>query len=214
MNFHKFVICGKINNIIQTENIERLIVMLDRDKAVELLHQHLKTENLVSHSYAVEAVMRALAKKFDPDNEELWGITGLLHDLDADLVDYRNHSHLHGPKAVEVLKEENYGNEEMYHGICAHNKDTGTPIKSKMDRAIYAADPITGFIAAIALVYPDKKLSSVKVKSITKRMKEVRFAAGADREAMASIEELGMDFRDFAELSLEAMRGISDQLGL
>ncbi len=188
--------------------------MLDRNKAVELLNQHLKTENLVSHSYAVEAVMRALAKKFDPDNEDLWGITGLLHDLDADLVDYRNNPKLHGPKTVEVLKEENYGNEGMYNSICAHNKDTGTLIKSKMDRALYAADPITGFISAIALVYPDKKLSSVKVKSITKRMKEVRFAAGADREAMASIEEIGMSFGDFAALSLNAMREISDQLGL
>jgi len=188
--------------------------MINRDIAVKLLHEHLKTENLILHSYAVEAVMRELAKRLDPEREELWGITGLLHDLDADLVDYRNNPHLHGPKAVEVLKEADFGNEEMYHAICAHNKDTGTKIQNKMDRAIYAADPITGFITAIALVYPDKKLSSVKVKSITKRMKEVRFAAGADREAMASIEELGIDFRDFAELSLKAMQNISDQLGL
>lgn len=188
--------------------------MLDRSKAIEILHNHLKTENLVNHSYAVEAVMRELAKKFEPDKVDEWGITGLLHDLDADLVDYRNNPELHGPKAVEILKEAGFGDEEMYHAICAHNQDTKTPIKNKRDQAIYAADPITGFIVAIALVYPDKKLSSVKIKSITKRMKEVRFAAGADRDAMMSIEELGIDFRDFAELSLNAMRGISDKLGL
>ena len=102
----------------------------------------------------------------------------------------------------------------MYHAICAHNNKTGIAIESIMDQAIFAADPITGFITAIALVYPDKKLSSVKVKSITKRMKEIRFAAGADRDAMRSIEKLGIDFESFAEISLKAMQNISDDLGL
>lgn len=188
--------------------------MYNREKAVEILSKHLKTDHLVRHSYAVEAVMRSLGQKFDPEREDLWAISGLLHDLDADLVDYRTHGHLHGPKAVEILKEEGYGDEDMYHAILAHNKETKTPIKSKLDRAIYAADPITGFITAITLVYPDKKLAKVKVKSITKRMNETRFAAGADRDAMWSIEELDMDFREFAELSLNAMRDISDVLGL
>lgn len=188
--------------------------MYDREKAIEILNKHLKTEYLMTHSFAVEAVMRALGKKIEPEREELWAISGLLHDLDADLVDYRTHGHLHGPKAVEILKEEGYGDEDMYHAIMAHNKETKTPIKSKLDRAIYAADPITGFINAITLVYPEKKIAKVKVKSITKRMNETRFAAGADREAMWSIEELGMDFADFAELSLNAMREISDTLGL
>jgi len=102
----------------------------------------------------------------------------------------------------------------MYHAIMAHNKYTKTPIKSALDRAIYAGDPITGFINAITLVYPDQKIAKVKVKSITKRMHETRFAAGADREAMWSIEELDMDFADFAELSLNAMKEIADVLGL
>ncbi len=102
----------------------------------------------------------------------------------------------------------------MYNAICAHNQGSGTEIKSKMDQAIYAADPITGFITAITLVYPDKKISSVKVKSITKRMKEKRFAAGANREAMKSIEKLGIEFPQFAELSLNSMEEISQVLGL
>lgn len=185
---------------------------LDRNKALELLHTHVTSEHIIPHSYAVEAVMRKLAQKFDPENEELWGITGLLHDLDNNLVDWQSDKSLHGPKTVEILKSENFGNEEMYHGILAHNKATGAKLDSLLDKCIYAADPITGFINAIALVYPDKNINSVKVKSITKRMRETRFAAGADREAMWSIEEL-MDFPEFAELALNAMKEISSELG-
>lgn len=187
---------------------------MDRAKAMEILNKHLTTEHLIKHSYAVESVMRALARKFEQEREELWAMTGLLHDLDADIVDYRSYPELHGPKAIELLREAGFGNEEMYHSICAHNEDTKVPIQSKMDQAIYAADPITGFITAITLVYPDKKLTSVKVKSITKRMDEVRFAAGANRDAMRSIEKLGITFAEFAELSLKAMTEIADDLGL
>ncbi len=187
---------------------------MDRDIAMGLLHKYLETEHLIKHSYAVESVMRALARKLEPEKEELWAMTGLLHDLDADKVDYRNHPELHGKTAVADLKEERFGTEEMYHAICAHNEESGVKIESKMDRAIYAADPITGFITAITLVYPDKKISSVKVKSITKRMEEVRFAAGADRNAMRSIEKLGISFPEFAELSLKAMNEIAEDLGL
>lgn len=187
---------------------------MDRQKALEILNKYLTSEHLIKHSYAVESVMRALAEKYDPENEELWAMTGLMHDLDADMVDYRNHPELHGKKAVELLKEHGFGNEAMYHAVCAHNEESGVPIQTKMDRAIYAADPITGFVTAITLVYPDKKISSVKVKSIIKRMDEVRFAAGANRDAMRSIEKLDMSFEEFAELALKAMQGIADQLGL
>ncbi len=187
---------------------------MNREKALEFVNKYITSEHLIKHSYAVEAVMRELARRLEPEEEELWGITGLLHDIDVDLVDYRNNPKLHGIKAVEILKEQGYGNEDMYHSICAHNEDTGVKLETTMDKAIYAADPITGFITAITLVYPDKKLSSVKVKSIVKRMDEVRFAAGANRDAMRSIENLGISFNDFAELSLNAMRDIADNLGL
>jgi ATP-binding protein involved in chromosome partitioning len=180
--------------------------VFDREKALEILHKHLKTENLVKHSYAVEVVMRDLAKKFDPERENLWAITGLLHDLDADLVDYKKDGSEHGPKAVEILKEEGFGNEEMYHAICAHNKECGVKIENTLDQAIYAADPITGFIIAVTLVYPDKKLSSVKTKSISKRMKDKRFAAGASREAMKSIEKLDMSF--YPQLVTDALKHV------
>jgi predicted hydrolase (HD superfamily) len=187
---------------------------MERTKAVELLNKYLTSPHLIIHSYAVESVMRALANKFEPESIDLWGITGLLHDLDADLFDWRSNPSLHGPKAVELLNGIPFGNEAMYHAILAHNPATHTKILNKFDRALYAADPITGFITAITFVYPDKKIKSVKVKSIVKRMDEVRFAAGANREAMWSIEELGISFPEFAELSLKAMTEISDVLGL
>lgn len=187
-------------------------MILDRTKALELLHAHVTSEHIIPHSYAVEAVMKKLAQKFEPESESLWGLTGLLHDLDNNLVDWQADKGLHGPKTVEILKAENFGNEAMYHGILAHNKATGARCESLLDKCIYAADPITGFINAIALVYPDRNVNSVKVKSIVKRMKETRFAAGADREAMLSIESL-MSFPDFAELALAAMQEISETLG-
>ena len=188
--------------------------MSDREKAEELLHKHLKNDKLILHCYAVEAVMSALAEKLEPESEKEWGIAGLLHDLDETTIDWIKNPELHGPTAVEILKTEGFGNERIYHAICAHNQLNGTKIVSKMDAAAYAGDPITGFITAIALAYPDKKLINVKVKSIVKRMKDTRFAAGANREAMYSIENLGIPFPEFAELSLNAMLKISDKLGL
>jgi predicted hydrolase (HD superfamily) len=188
--------------------------MTEREKAEVILKKYVKTDHFLKHSYAVEAVMRALSKELEPEMQEEWAIAGLLHDLDAEMVDYMNYPELHGPKTIELLKAEGFGNERIYNAILAHNKATGAKIGNKMDQAIYAADPITGFINAITLVYVDKKISSVKVKSITKRMKETRFAAGADRTAMKSIEKLGMPFPEFAELSLTAMQEISDVLDL
>lgn len=187
---------------------------MDRTLGEQLLHKYVTTPHIIRHSYAVESVMRALAKKIEPDKVEVWGLAGLLHDLDNDLVDWQSDMSLHGPKTIEILKKENIGSQEMYQAILAHNPATKVKPVTAFQRALYAADPITGFITAIALVYPSKKLKDVKVKSITKRMKEVRFAAGANREAMLSIEELGISFPEFAELSLEAMRGISDILEL
>ncbi|TCO73107.1 HD domain-containing protein [Marinisporobacter balticus] len=187
---------------------------MDRRKAVAMLNKYVTTPHIITHSYAVENVMRALARKLEPDSEDLWGMAGLLHDLDNDLVDWQTDMSLHGPKAIEVLKEEGFGNEAMYSAICAHNPANGSKIESIMDRALYAADPITGFIRAITLVYPDQKIKSVKVKSIIKRMKDTRFAAGANRQAMKSINHLGIEFSEFAELSLNAMVEIANEIGL
>lgn len=187
---------------------------INRDTALELLNHYITSAHIKPHSFAVEAVMRALAKQFAPEDEELWGITGLLHDLDIDICDLPHHPERHGPVTVELLKERSLGCELMYNAIIAHNPDTGIAPQTVFEKALYAADPITGFITAIALIYPDKKITSVKIKSITKKMKELRFAAGANRAAMLSIENIGMLFPQFAELSLGAMCSIADDLGL
>lgn len=158
--------------------------------------------------------MKSLAIKLAPDKILEWSIAGLLHDLDNDEVDWQNDMSLHGPRTIEILKENNFGNESIYNAILAHNPQNGSKITSQFDQALYAADPITGFINAIALVYPDKKIKSVKPKSILKRMKEKRFAAGANREAMLSIENLGISFEDFANLALVSMQEIDDILEL
>lgn len=152
--------------------------------------------------------------RLEPEKAEEWAIAGLLHDLDNNQVDWEHDMSLHGPRTIEILRENNFGTEEMYRAILAHNPANGSKIETAFDRAMYAGDPITGFINAITLVYPDKKISSVKVKSIVKRMKETRFAAGANREAMKSIEKLGIPFEEFAELSLKAMCEIHEVLGL
>lgn len=188
-----------------------------REQAIDLVNKYLQSEYLKKHSYAVEAVMRSLGKRLEPDRMDEWALAGLLHDLDSDLLDYKNNpddSKIHGLKSVELLKGENFGNDYIYQAIKAHNEENGTERLNTIEKAIYAADPITGFITAIALVHPDHKISGIKVKSITKRMKELRFASGANRDAMKSIEQLGIEFSDFAQLSLEAMQEISDDLGL
>lgn len=187
---------------------------LDRDYAVGLVEKYIKTAHIVPHSYAVEAVMRKLAQRLAPDRVKEWAIAGLLHDLDEDLVPWKEDMSTHGPKTVEMLRDLNFGTEDMYRAILAHNPENGSTRESIFEWALYAADPITGFITAIAKVYPDKKIKSVKVKSIIKRMGETRFAAGASREAMYAIENTGIEFDDFAALALEAMCEIDDILGL
>lgn len=187
---------------------------LERETAVELLEKYVTTPHIKVHSLATEAVMRALAEKLAPEDKELWAMAGLLHDLDNDSCDWKNDMATHGPVTIELLKKHSFGNEEMYNAILAHNPQNGKKPETTFEIAMYAGDPITGFINAITLVYPDKKLASVKVKSIVKRMKETRFAAGANREAMMAIEKIGIPFPEFAQLSLEAMQAISQDLGL
>ena len=187
---------------------------LEREKAIDLLEKYVSTPHIKLHSLATEAVMRALAKKLAPEDEQLWAMAGLLHDLDNDSCDWKNDMATHGPVTISLLEENDFGNEQMYQAILAHNPANGKKPENTFEIAMYAGDPITGFINAIALVYPDKKLASVKVKSIVKRMKETRFAAGANREAMMAIEKIGIPFPEFAQLSLEAMQEIAEDLGL
>ena len=187
---------------------------LTREQANELLHKYVKGENYIVHSYAVEAIMRGLAKKLAPDDVEYWGICGLLHDLDEETAPWREDFATHGPVSAQILRDEGYGDPVMERAIMSHNPGCGTEPESTMEFALIAADPMSGFIKAIAQIYPDKKVASVKHKSVNKRFKEARFAAGANREYMKLIEKTGMDWDEFIDIALESMTEIADELGL
>ena len=184
---------------------------IERDEAMALLREYIKNENLIRHCLASEAVMKELAKRFGED-EEKWALAGLLHDLDVELVNAD--LAVHTLEAERILRE-NHVDEEIIEAIKMHNEMASKKKRSeKFHHALAAGETITGLIVATALVYPDKKLASVKPKSIKKRMKEKAFAAGVNRETIMECEKIGLDISEFSEISLTAMRGIADQLGL
>ena len=187
---------------------------LTREQANELLHKYVKGENYITHSYAVEAIMRGLAKKLAPDDVEYWGICGLLHDLDEETAPWRDDFGTHGPTSAKILREEGFGDPVMENAIMSHNPACGKNPETQLEYALIAADPMSGFLKAIAQIYPDKRIASVKHKSVNKRFKETRFAAGANRQFMSQIEKAGMEGDEFVDVSLEAMREIADEIGL
>ena len=174
------------------------------------IEANVESKNLVRHMLATEAIMRALARHLG-ENEDEWGLTGLLHDIDVELTggDMNTHSKLGADLAREMG-----ASEAMAHAILCHNAAHGIPCETKLDKALFCADPITGLITAAALVRPDKKLAGVEVRSVRKRFKEKSFAAGASREQISSCSELGIELEEFFALSLEAMKGIAPDLGL
>ena len=182
--------------------------MISRERALELLKTHVKTKNLIKHCLAVEAIMRALARRFGED-EEKWGIAGLLHDLDYDKT--KNDPEKHCLITLELLKDEDVP-DDVKNAILAHcgKKERET----LMEKAIYAADPTSGFIVAAALIRPEKKLEVIDVPFLKRRFKEKAFAKGANRDQMRSCEEMGLSLDEFLEISLNAMKEIADELGL
>lgn len=188
--------------------------VMNREKAMEILTKNIEDEFYIKHSLAVEAIMRKLASRLEPENIELWGIAGLLHDLDEEKVDWKSDMSVHGPESIEILKRENFGNEVLYNAILAHNPTNGYKAKTNIEYSILTSDPMSGFIMAIARGYPDQKLKSVKVSSILKRFKEARYARGASRPYMMAIERTGIELEEFAELALEALCEIDEKLGL
>jgi len=183
---------------------------LQRTEAFNILEEHLHNKNLRNHCLACEAVMRALARHFGED-EEAWGLAGLLHDLDYEQT--KDDPARHSRKGARMLAELNLS-PEICHAVLAHNGYHGVARDSLMDKALYATDPLTGFIVAAALVRPDKKLAGVEVKNLTKRFKEKSFAKGADRGQMESCGELGLSLEEFMNIGLQAMQEISAELNL
>lgn len=184
--------------------------MISQVNAVNFLNQHIKNPNMIKHCLASGAVLRALALRLNKDQEE-WALAGLLHDIDVEIT--QGDPMKHGPYAAGMLDD--MLSAEAIDAIVMHNEmATGKERTTVFQHALAAGETITGLIMAIALVYPDKKLSSVKTKSITKRMKEKAFAASVKRENIMECEMIGISLEEFAELSLIAMQEISDELGL
>ncbi|HEY82841.1 MAG TPA: HDIG domain-containing protein [Dehalococcoidia bacterium] len=183
---------------------------MDREEALDSIRANVENENLVKHMLATEAVMRALARRLGEDEEE-WGIAGLLHDIDVELTggDMSSHSKLGADLAKELG-----ASETVAHAILCHNERHGVSRETKLDKALFCADPLTGLIVAAALIRPDKKLSGLEADSVKRRFKEKSFAAGASREQIALCREIGLELDEFIELGLEAMKGIAAQLGL
>ena len=179
-----------------------IIMLLPREQALALLHQHIKNERMINHSLASEAVLKALARRLGRD-EDKWGLAGLLHDLDVEIT----HADplIHGLETARMLAEMGI-DEDVVETIRLHNEmATNIPRTSEFHHALAAGETITGLITATSLVYPDKKVSSVKPKSVVKRMKEKAFAASVKRENILECELIGIPLEEFAELAITAM---------
>lgn len=184
---------------------------MDRAKALELLGKYIKSEKMIAHCIASEAVMISLAQRLGQDKEK-WGLAGLLHDIDVEITNAD--PKIHGTKAGEILKP--YGiSDDVIDAINMHNEDAvDVPRTTLFQHALASAETITGLIFATTLVYPDKRIASVKPKSVVKRMKEKLFAASVKRETIMECEKTGIPLDEFAALSVEAMRGVSNEIGL
>ncbi len=180
---------------------------MDRNTAIDLIKSKVRSNNLLKHMLATEAVMQRLAGHFGED-PDMWGMAGLLHDLDYDLTadDFANHGRLSAEWLAGLVDK------EIIDAILSHPGHY--PRNSRMAKALYAVDPLTGLIVAAALIHPSKMIHSIDTAFILNRFDEKRFAAGANREQIRSCAELELSLEDFVAIGLEAMKSISKELGL
>jgi putative nucleotidyltransferase with HDIG domain len=185
-----------------------------RDEALALLYEWIESESLRRHNLAVESAMRAYARHYGED-EDLWGITGLLHDLDyerhPDMDDVENG---HPRTELRLFREKGYP-DDLIHAVEAHATFLGVPRETLLDRALLACDELTGLILACAYVRPDRDLRGVKVSSVKKKWRNRKFTEAIDRdENLGFIEELGVDFDEHVERVLTAMQENAAALGV
>jgi uncharacterized protein len=184
--------------------------MLTRKEAYALLKKNLRTENLIKHSLAVEAILQEMAKKLDED-QELWAVTGLLHDLDYDFT--KNEPERHSQITVQILM--GLLPDEAINAIKAHNfQHTAQIPQTYLDKSLIAADAVSGLIIAAALVMPSKKLSDVTIKTLMMKFKDKSFAAGCNRKRIELCADMELELEMFLELSLKALQNIAEPLGL
>jgi len=186
---------------------------IDRETAWGLLTEFTQSESLRKHALAVEACMRAYARKFAANSaeENVWGVVGLLHDFD-----YEKYPSLddHPYKGNEILKDRGYP-EEIRKAIMSHAEYTGVTRDSPMEKALFACDELAGFITAVALIKPGKSLAEVDTKSVRKRMKDKAFARKVDRDDIVNgAAGLGVDLEEHITFCIEALKPIAEQLGL
>jgi predicted hydrolase (HD superfamily) len=198
--------------------------MIDREQAWGLLTEFTQSESLRKHAMAVEACMRAYARKLaagssppvspqpvSPQDEELWGVVGLLHDFD-----YEKYPSLeaHPYKGNEILKERGYS-DEIRKAIMSHAEYTGVPRETPMEKALFACDELAGFITAVALVKPGKTLAELDAKSVRKKMKDKAFARSVNRnDIVTGAADLGVDLEEHIAFCIDAMKAIADKLAL
>jgi putative nucleotidyltransferase with HDIG domain len=188
---------------------------MTRDEALALMQEYTESDALRKHMYAVEAAIRAYARKYGEDEEE-WGVVGLLHDFDYERYpnDARSPTEEHPSFGVGVLREKGLP-EPMLQAILGHASYTGVPRESLMAKALFAVDELCGFLIACALVRPSRSLGDLKVKSVKKKIKDKAFARAVSREEMQQgAEELGVPFDEHVQFVIEALRPIEDRLGL
>ena len=184
---------------------------MNREEALTLLRSCLKSEHLVKHCLATEAIMRALAARLNAD-PEVWCQAGLLHDLDFE--ETKDTPAQHSLKTAQILEEHGFP-AEFVKAVKAHNAEAlGMKRETPLEFALAAAETITGLIVASALVQPDRKLASVKPESVIKRMKKKDFARNVSRETIMECEKVGIPLAEFVALSVQAMQGIAGELGL
>ncbi len=186
---------------------------ISREEAEKLLRENIKSDTLFMHCREAEVVARALAKEIG-ESEDFWGIAALLHDVDYEIEEVQENPEIHGVLAKEILEKAGV-NPAIIHAIQAHNHDyTGVQPVSNLDYGVIAAEQITGLIYATTLVYPDKKLASVRTESILKRFKKKDFARKVNRDEIRNVEKIGVSLERFAEIALKAMKKIAGEVGL
>ncbi len=183
---------------------------MTRDEALNLVRERIKNQNLFKHCLAVEAVMCKLAEYFK-ENKEKWGLAGLLHDIDYE--ETKNFPEKHSLIAAELLEKLGL-DKEIVEAVKAHNEFHNLPRQTKLAKALFCTDPITGLIVAATLVLPSKKLRDLTPENILNRFKEKSFARGANRDVISTCSEIGLSVEEFIKISLSAMQEISSELGL
>lgn len=183
---------------------------MDRKRAIEELKLRIENKNTMKHSFAVEAIMRKLAILFN-EHANLWGITGLVHDIDYERI--QGDMAQHGKMGADILEALNFDNTVVY-AVRAHNPINNIPRRRKIDKALYCADPMSGLIIACALIIPSKKLKDIDEEFVLKKYHQNGFARGADREQIATCTEIDLTLEEFVKISLEALKEISDVLEL